>query len=389
MMKNTALIIVVISLLFASCSDGTSDRYTYRPPGNINDGFDVGSLGEAGIDPAGLEEAVDAIRNGKYREVHSMLIFKDGKLVFEEYFRGHKFKYESAGHHGELVDWDRTMLHGVMSVTKSICSACIGIAVDKGFIESVDQSIFDYLPDHQYLKKDGKEKITIENLLTMASGLAWNEWALPYANPENDVIKSYFAEDAVAYYLGKPLDFEPGTSFNYSGGCNYVLGEILRNATGMDLDEFSGKYLFGPLDIEPYFWDKYRNGMIDAAGSLKIKPRDMAKIGATFLGRGIWKGTRIISERWVEKSSVPYPAHNWINDWDDHYGMRGYSYMWWTHSFLHKGKKTDLYYASGWGGQYIMVIPGLNTVVVFTGGNYTTFRPPFEILKKYILPAYR
>ena len=237
-----------------------------------------------------------------------MLIFKDGKLVFEEYFKGHKFKYDTTNHHGELVTWDGTMLHNIMSVTKSITSACIGIAVDHGFIESVHQSIFDYLPDHQHLKKDGKDKITIEHLLTMTSGLEWNEWALPYSNLKNDVVMMALVEDPVTYVLNKSLIGEPGKSFKYAGGCNILLGEILKNATNMNIDEFSGTYLFEPLGIDPYYWAQYKNGVIDAAGSIRITPRDMAKIGVTFLNRGDWNGTQIISEEWVDKSANSFPG---------------------------------------------------------------------------------
>ncbi|NIR47351.1 serine hydrolase [candidate division KSB1 bacterium] len=128
--------------------------------------------------------------------------------------------------------------------------------------------------------------------------------------------------------------------------------------------------------------------MVDGAGGLKITPRDMVKIGVTFLNKGVWHEKQIISEQWVDKSSTSFPANSWLNNWDDHWGMRGYSYSWWTHLFVKSGKRISMFYAGGWGGQYIMVIPELNTVVVFTGGNYTSYRPPFEILKKYVLPAY-
>jgi CubicO group peptidase (beta-lactamase class C family) len=150
---------------------------------------------------------------------------------------------------------------------------------------------------------------------------------------------------------------------------------------------FSGKYLFGPLGIDPYYWTVYRDGSIDAAGGLIITPRDMVKIGVTFLNKGVWNGERIISEEWVEKSATSYPGNNWMNDWDDHYGMRGYSYSWWTHQFVESGRRIEMYYAGGWGGQFIMVIPALDTVVVFTGGNYITYRPSFDIFKKHIVPA--
>ena len=387
-MTRNILLISILALLLAGCEQGPSSRYTYRPPENVNDGFEVGTLEDVNVDPELIEEAANKIHEDHYKEVHSILVFKDGKLVFEEYFEGHEFKYEAESHHGELVNWDRTKLHRVMSVTKSITSVCIGIAVDHGFIESVHQSIFDYLPGRQHLNRRGRDKITIEHLLTMTSGLDWNEWAVPYANPENDVIRAHVAEDAIAFVLNKPLNYEPGTSFNYAGGNNILLGEILKSATRMNIDEFSGKYLFGPLGIEPYSWIKYRDGTVDAAGGVSITPRDMLKIGVTFLNGGVWNGQRIISERWVEKSATSYPGNERMNDLDDHYGMRGYSYSWWTHNFVEFGKRMDMYYAGGWGGQFIMVIPELNTAAVFTGGNYLSFRPPFEILKEYILPAF-
>ena len=387
-MKKTILLIFILSLLFVSCKNDPSSQYTYRPPEKIDDGIDVGSLGEVNIDLTLIEKAVDNISQGRYKEVHSMLIFKDDKLVFEEYFKGHKFKFDTTNHHGELVTWDRTMLHNLMSVTKSIASVCMGIAIDNGFIGSVHQSIFDYLPKHQHLKKDGKDKITIEHLLTMTSGLDWNEWALPYANPENDSTKLYLVEDPVAFVLNKPLIDEPGKSFKYAGGNNVLLSEILKNATKMNIDEFSGKYLFEPLGIAPYYWSQYKNGVVDAAGSLEITPRDMVKIGVTFLNKGVWNGKQIISEHWVDKSAVSFPGNSWLNNWDDHWGLRGYAYMWWTHQFVKSSKRLNMYYAAGWGGQYIMIIPELNTVVVFTGGNYLSYRPPFEILKKYVIPAF-
>ena len=105
------------------------------------------------------------------------------------------------------------------------------------------------------------------------------------------------------------------------------------------------------------------------------------------LFRGVWNGKRIISEQWIHKCADSYPGNAWLNNWDDHCGMKGYGYAWWTHTFLNRGNKINMFHTAGWGGQYIMVIPQLNTVVVFTSGNYTSYRPPFEIFKKYILPV--
>jgi CubicO group peptidase (beta-lactamase class C family) len=387
-MKKTILLLSILFLLFSSCKQDFSSQYTYRPPEKINDGLAVGTLTEVNIDPAPIEKAVQGIQQGRYKEVHSMLVFKDGRLVVEGYFKGHQFKYDGADHHGEQVAWNRAMLQRVMSVSKSITSACVGIAIDKGFIKSVHQSIFDYLPEHQHLRTDGKDQITIEHLLNMTSGLQGNEWLVPYSNLKNDVMMIYLAEDPITHILEQPLKFEPGEVFQYYGGSNFVLGEIIKNAAKMNLDVFSGKYLFEPLGIDPYLWLQINKGVIDGAGGLKITPRDMLKIGATFLNKGFWNGKQIISPQWVEKSAASAVGNSWLNKWDDHWGMKGYSYSWWTHSFVKSGERINMFYAAGWGGQYIMVIPELNTVVVFTGGNYTSYRPPFEILKKYILPAF-
>jgi len=387
-LRKTILFISILSFLFVSSKSNPSPQYTYHPPENVSDGIDVGSLTEVNIDSVLIVKAVNTIHQGIYKEIHSMLIYRDGKLVFEEYFKGHEFEYDRPDHHGELVTWDRTMVHDVMSVTKSITSACVGIAIENGFIESVHQSIFDYFPEYQHLNKDGKGKITIEHLLTMTSGLQGNEWLVPYSNPKNDIIMTFQAEDPIAYILNKPLLHEPGEYFQYYGGANFILGEIVKNALKMNLDEFSGKYVFEPLGIASYYWSQLNNDVIDAAGGVEITPRDMTKIGVTFLNKGYWNGKQILSEQWIDKSATSFPGNSWMNNWDDHWGLKGYSYSWWTHQFVKSSKRIQMYYAAGWGGQYIMVIPDLNTVVVFTGGNYTSYRPPFEILKKYIVPAF-
>lgn len=386
-MRKIVILILTLSFLGLNCIQNNSGHYAYFSPEKLDDGIAVGSLAEVNIDSFLIEQAVDSISCGRYNEVHAMLIFKDGKLAFEKYFNGHNFKHDEPNHHGEMMNWEADSLHRTMSVSKSITSACIGIAIDQGFIKNVHQSIFDYLPEHQHFKKDGKEKITIEHLLTMTSGLQGNEWLVPYSNQDNDVISIYWSQDPVTHILSKQMKFEPGKVFQYYGGSNFLLAEILKNATKMDLDSFSGKYLFEPLGINNYFWFQLNKGVVDGAGGLKMTPRDMMKIGATFLNKGVWNGNRIVSERWIENSGTPFPGNSWMNNWDDHWGMRGYAYSWWTHRFVKSGRGIDMFYAAGWGGQYIMVIPDLNTVVVFTGGNYTTFRPPFEILKKYILPA--
>lgn len=385
----TLIIISILSLLIVGCKQAPSTQYTYRPPENINDGFDVGSLDEVNIDTELIEKAVNEIQRGRYKEVHSMLIFKDDKLVLEEYFTGHKYKWDGANYYGDLVTWDRSISHCIHSDTKSITSTCIGIAIDNGFIGSVNQSIFDYLPEHQHLNTGGKDKITIEHLLTMTSGLDWKEWSAPYSSKDNPIIGIWFSDkDPITYILERSLINEPGTSFTYYGGNQIVLGEILKNATRMNIDEFSRKYLFEPLEIDSAdWWLRFENGVIEAASGLKITPRDMAKIGVTFLNKGVWDGKQIISEQWVEKSVTAFPVNNGIDVPGEDGGRFGYSYSWWTKEYSKSGKTINMFWAIGWGGQKIMVFPEVHTVVVFTGGNYTSEVKTFAILEKYIIPA--
>jgi len=384
-----SIILILSLIIFVGCKCEPTTQYSYHPPEFINDGFEVGTLEDVNIDSVLLKKAVDKINCGKYDEVHSMLIFKDNKLVFEEYFQGHRYKWDGTNHQGGRISWDKSTLHGVMSVSKSITSTCIGIAIDKGFIKSVHQSIFDYLPNHQHLKTSDKEKITIEHLLTMTSGLEWNEWDLFLSDTSNDIVGIWFQDkDPISFILEKSLINNPGTTFTYSGGNTAVLGEIIKNATNMELDKFSEEYLFKPLEIDSANWaEKFNDGVIEAGGGLEITPRDMVKIGVTYLNNGIFNDKQIISKQWIEKSTTLYSNNKNINIPGHTSGIHGYSYSWWLKSYTKSGEEINMYHAVGWGGQEIIILPELNTVVVFTGGNYIPTVKVIEILEEYILPA--
>lgn len=328
-MKTNILIISFLSMMLVACETyKTSAQYTYRVPEEQNDGIVVGTLEEVNMEIRAIEDAVKAILGGRYSEVHSLLIYRDGKLVLEEYFKGHAYQWEAPNHHGELLAWDKSMLHGIKSVSKSITSTCIELAVDHGFIESVHQSIFDYLPEHQHLKTGGRANITIEHLLTMTSGLEWREWSAPYSSPANPCLGIWYQDkDPISYILGMPLVDEPGRSFNYSTGNSAVLGEILKNASQMDIDKFSRTFLFEPLGIDSSYWAiRYENGVIEAGGSLELTPRAMLKIGILFLNRGVWDGKQIISEKWIEKSANSFGGNQGINIPGVGSGRNGYSY---------------------------------------------------------------
>ena len=282
-MRTTHLVIAIISFLVLGCKN-CPDISAYNPPKSLNDGILVGTLNDVKIDSTKILEAINNIQCDTYGEVHSMLIFKDNQLVLERYFQGHKYQWDGPKYFGDLVQWDSKTPHHIMSCTKSFTSACIGIAVDKGFIKDVNQSIFDYLPDHQQFKKDGKQDITIEHLLTMSSGLAWNEWNAAHGTSANDIDRIYFecSNDPIKCVLERKLEKKPGKHFNYNGGGMIILGEILKNATKMNINDFSMKYLFDPLGIESTSWYQFDNGSYASAGSLELTSRDMLKFGVLY-----------------------------------------------------------------------------------------------------------
>jgi CubicO group peptidase (beta-lactamase class C family) len=386
-MKKSILAIILLSLLLVNCQLDLSGQYIYQVPKNKNDAIETGNLYDVNIDSTMIKLAINKILSRQYKEVHSILIFRDGKLVLEEYFEGHQWQWDAPSHHGDNVLWDGDRLHNIMSATKSITSACIGIAIDKGFIENVHQSIFEYLPEHIHLGSGGKENITIEHLLTMTSGLEWKEWSAPYNSADNPAIGIWFQDkDPITYILEKPLVDEPGTAFNYSSGNMILLGEIIRNASKMSVDEFSMKYLFEPLGIDTALWSvKFDNGV--DANNLMITARAMMKFGAMYLNEGVWNGQQMVPEEWIEKGKTPFQGNYRINIPGEASGRMGYTYSWWTKTYYKSGKSINMYAASGYGGQHIMILPELNTVITFTGGNYVTKRPPFKILEKYFIPA--
>lgn len=366
--------LLLVLVVLTAC--GSS--YTYSIPSQTGDGWSTSSLEEVGIKEAKLAKLVDRINDGTYADVHSVLIARDGKLVFEEYFRGYTWNYDDPEFHGELVQFDAQRSHNLASVTKSVTSALLGIAIDQGAVGGVQDAVCDYFPAYAAACSHGKEALTLEHLLTMSSGLRWNEADLPYSDLNNDVVQLFIVDDPIGFVLSKPLDHQPGSTWYYNGGGTNVLAEVIHQATGQRMDEYAEQVLFGPLGITEVTWEYLPNDLVYASGNLRLRPRDMVKFGQLFLDGGEWQGQRLVSQEWVAASTAwrmdPGPGE-------------GYGYQWWLFDADHGGETVRVYHASGWGGQQIMVLPALDMVVVFTGGNYTSNDPAYEILTRHILPA--
>ena len=379
---------VFFIISFPSCNNCISE-YKYSSPKKIEDNLDVGSLLDVGIDTLLIAEAIDRIKCGEFNEIHSMLIFKNDKLVLEEYFSGHRYQWDGPKYHGALVNWDINEHQRIMSCTKSFISAMVGAAVQNGYINSVNQSIFDYLPNHLQFKTEEKAKITIEHLLTMTSGLEWDEWSASHGTTSNDIDLLYtdYSDNPLVCVLERPLINTPGQEFTYNGGGYIVLGKILENASKMSLEDFSNKYLFKPLGIDSASWYQFNNGTYATDGSLHITPRNMLKFGLLYLQNGNFNNQQIISNDWVNKSKVRYNNNRDIDVSSKGSNEISYSYSWWITEYFIKNRKIKIFGAGGWGGQEIIILPDENMVVVFTGSSYASRTKTYKILEEYILPA--
>jgi CubicO group peptidase (beta-lactamase class C family) len=349
-------------------------EYAYYIPEQTGDGWECTDLEDVGINKEHIIDCVSQIRAGKYKDIHSLLIVKNGKLAFEEYF----------GAEGTL--WSpflnqvlRDRIQMLASVTKSVNSALIGIAVEKGMIPSIQDPAFEMFPEYAPLLDNEKNKILIEHLLTMSAGLEWNELDVPYSNPQNDVNQMGQSPDWVQYCLEKPMVLKPGEKFNYHSGLSLILGEILKRSSGTPVDTFAEKYLFNHLGISEYKWSKSPRGLVQTGGGLALRARDMAKFGQLYLNSGQWEGQQIIPEEWVNDSTRLQIKKL----------VGGYGYQWWMRSFKVHGRPIGSYYALGRAGQFIMVFPAFDLIVVSTDQNYdygwsTRF---YNLVHKYILQA--
>ncbi len=191
-------------------------------------------------------------------------------------------------------------------------------------------------------------------------------------------------DDPIRYALSRDLYAAPGTVFDYCNANTNILGEIVGRATGQRLDYFAHVNLMTPLGITDYEWQMMPNEVVFASGDLRLRPRDMAKIGLLFLRMGMWEGELVVSREWVEVATSRIILPTGPHDWLDNYG-----YGWWHWDIYSGGRDHAVYMASGWGGQWIVVIPEHDIVFVTTAGNYHTpeLMPAHRMLSDYLLPA--
>lgn len=341
--------------------------YHNSVPQDLHDGLQVGSPSEAGFDQKLLDLLTQSILDEQYPNIHSVLLWKDGKLFYERYFYG----------------FDVNTAHPMRSATKSFDSALVGIAIDKKLIPGVNMPVVDLLPpaNPPYTNLDSrKRKMTLGDLLSMRSGLACDDD--DSSSPGNEE-RVYVQPEWVRFAMGLPMESQPGTVAHYCSAGPIIAGRIVEHASGKSVLDFAQTNLFHPLGFSGYRWPYQTvSSNTDTYGELFLRPRDILKFGVLYSEGGVWQGKQIISADWIKRSTASMTRLR----------GKGYGYFWWHQSFsVESGGRSqviDTIAAAGNGGQKIYIVPSYHFVAVFTGGNYNsdTDTPPNQIMPSVLLP---
>lgn len=289
---------------------------------------------EQSFDSEKIAEALLTMQQNNI-DIHSFMMVRNGYVVVDAYF----------------YPYDGTTVHEVASVSKSVMTTLIGIAVDQGKL-SLDNSMLSFFPEYAVANRDAlKERITVRHLASMSSGLECTA-----ANDEQTLKEMRASQDWVKFTLDRKMVYEPGTHFEYCSPAIHLLSPILEKATGMTALEFAQKYLFEPLGIRDAMWLTDPQGHNRGSEGVYLHPHDMAKFGYLWLNKGVWEGKQIVSSQWVEDSAKVQMKTGGNDD---------YGYGWWIAT-----DEPAAYNAIGRGGQRIIVVPGWNLIIVTTGGGF-------------------
>jgi len=385
------LLLLIMTLGIVITNKPQMQRISYEPATPDywpTQGWQKSTPEEQGMDSAKLLEMVEFYEKQHLKSekisIDSITIVRNGYIVADIYLN---------------PLFPKNTKHMIHSCTKSIMSALIGIAVEEGYIEDVDVLVLDILELKNIENVDARIKtLTLKYLLAMQTGLHSQD---SYLYQWKGLFKMQTTDDWTEYILNLPMEAEPGTRFDYSNMASFLLSAIIKKTTGMDTISFAREHLFDPLEIKDIQWEKSPMGIDIGWARMWLKPHDMAKIGLLYLQKGRWESQQIIPARWIEESLT---AHSFPKKYRYVYNEKGkvdrmtsggiwmftnlarpfadgYGYQWWL-------DKSGMYSAVGVGGQFIMVVPKENLVVVFTSklsGADSFF--PVKMLDKYILPA--
>lgn len=348
-----ALVFLTLALLgLPSCHDSPTGPAVLGSlgPGQIEH-WTTATPASRGVSPTVLEELEGRIDSGAFGEISSLIVVRRGDLVYERYW-------------GE---WRFPDLHAVNSVTKSVTSLLVGIAQTDGHLSDLDAPILDLLPAlSPPANPAGKGDITLRHVLTMRTGLEWDELSTNYSEAANPVASLASSPDWLQFVVDLPFRTDPGGEFTYNSGVSMLMAGALAEALGISAEAFAAEHLFGELGIDDWSWSSGPGGLTNSGWGLRLRPRDMATIGQMVLQGGSWQGTQVVPGSWIEESAV---AASRFTD------GTGYGFQWWLPR--DDGGPPPIA-AWGYGGQFIVVVPSRELVVVstaenFAGGGFTPY----------------
>ncbi len=353
--KGKNFIIIVAAFFYVLLPSQAAPASSSGPPDYWpTNGWRTTTPEEQGMNSGMLVDMVRTIRDQELN-VDSITIVRNGYVVMDNYF----------------YPFPENAKHSLRSASKSVMSILIGIAIEKKYIKDVNQPVLSFFPDRTIANMDdNKKKITVENLLTMTTGL---ECVDGHSHGNRGLYAMWRSKDWAQYVLDLPMIDDPGDRFEYCSGATYLLSFILQETTGMRSLDFAGKYLFPPLGITDAHWETNPQGIDYGYDQLLLKPRDMAKIGWLYLNRGEWDDGQVVPAAWVIDSSRGHIDAELVAD--------QYGYQWWV--------EKDYYMAVGSGGQYILISPGKNMVAVITAAApmLDKFLEVKKLFKSHILPS--
>ena len=321
-----------------------------------------------------LQSAFD---KGELVGLHGVLVRLDGKTFVEIYFDGGDQRW---GAPMGIRQHGADTLHDMRSVTKSVVGLLYGIALDRGMVPPPSAPLLAQFPEYPDLASDpARARITIADALTMRMGIEWDE-TLPYTDPRNSEIAMEAAEDRYRFVLAQPIKGKPGNRWVYNGGATALIARLIEKGAGMPIDAFARKTLFNPLGIKRFEWIKGADGVPSAASGLRLRLRDLARIGEMVAQNGIYKGRRIVSADWINQATNPLSKTG--------FGLR-YGYFWW-HSA--PNSRASWSAAMGNGGQRLTVQPAFGLVIAMTAGNYNSpddWKLPVRVIERYLAPGLR
>ena len=353
--KHAILFFVAALIFLVGCDDNpvSSSSTTWKTAPPESQGLDVELLD---LRTADFDRA-------RFGAVQSILVARNGFLVYEKYYQG----------------GSQDRLFPLFSATKGVTSALLGVAHDNGDLPELSTNVLGIFSDKGPFEHmdTRKHSITLNDVLQMRAGLAWNELSTGSRDPGSSAGQLAESTDWIKFVLDQPMQQTPGAGFAFNSGLSLLLSGAIQQATGQSAASYAERHLFTPLGITDYEWDTTPTGLTNAAWGLSLRSRDLAKIGQLYLDRGQWGTTRVLPASWVDRAMTPVS--------DLQLGL-GYADHWWLRA-LPRQEPGFITYVSGRGGQYLYLVPAYNLLVVFTGKQFDDPTLAQRLLFDFVMPV--